>query len=46
VLQLEQEMAALFDKEAGAYTRQLLSSTLAVFVSESFYVQFLTSYDP
>ena len=31
---------------AGAYTRPLLTSTLAVLVSEPFYVQFVTSYDP
>jgi len=33
-------------EEAGAYTRPLLSSTLAVLPSEPFFVQFVTSYDP
>ena len=32
--------------EAWAYTRQLLSSTCAVLVSEPFCVQFVASYDP
>ena len=31
---------------AGAHTRPLLRPTLAVLVSESFCVQFVTSYDP
>jgi len=33
-------------REAGAYTRPLLSSTSAVLVSEPCCVQFVTSYDP
>jgi hypothetical protein len=31
---------------AGTYTRSLLISTSAVLVSETFWVQFVTSYDP
>jgi hypothetical protein len=33
-------------REAGAYTRPLLSSTQAVLVSAPFCVQFAKSYDP